>query len=195
MTGRRRRGSVLGAMWGAALAMGLVAVLTGPGVVRAAPAAVIWAQDPDLFDPESGLRLARYSAPTPSDIPGARRVSAAEVRRLVGNGAVAIDVTSQEAGEGQRATIPNAVWLPEAGEGLLFVDAREALAAQLKKGAGGDLNRPVVVFAETDLWLSWNAARRIALMGYSNVNWYPEGVDHWRDLGWALVRVGPGPAD
>ncbi|MBX2855656.1 MAG: PQQ-dependent catabolism-associated CXXCW motif protein [Rhodobacteraceae bacterium] len=167
----------------------------GQSTAWAKPLAVILTEQPGLFDPETGLRLARYNAPTPDDIPGARRADAAEVRRLIGRDAIAIDVSEAEPGAARRATVPNAIWLPEVGEGLLFVDARERLATHLKRNAEGDLNRPVVVFAETDLWTSWNAARRIASMGSANVYWYPEGVAEWRDMGWALTKVRPATAE
>ena len=39
--------------------------------------------------------------------------------------------------------------------------------------------------------MSWNAAKRAVALGYSAVNWYPEGVDGWAAAGGKLVKADP----
>jgi rhodanese-related sulfurtransferase len=42
--------------------------------------------------------------------------------------------------------------------------------------------------------MSWNAAKRILAMGYTNVAWYPEGTDGWTDALLPVVDAQPAPA-
>ena len=159
------------------------------------------AERPDLFDPETGMRLGHYNASPPEDIPGARRVDVAQTRRLIGAGAAAIDVSApahlRDPATGgwpqtaSRETIPNTSWLPGFGEGLLLTERRRYLERILDHLTEGDRNRPVVVFSDSSSWRGWNAARRLSVMGYANVNWFPEGVSGWRERGWAVVLRRP----
>lgn len=41
--------------------------------------------------------------------------------------------------------------------------------------------------------MSWNAAQRIATLGYEQVYWYRLGTDGWLDYGWPLSPVEPVP--
>ena len=47
---------------------------------------------------------------------------------------------------------------------------------------GGDRSAPVVVFCKPDCWASWNAGKRLVRAGYTNVAWFPDGVDAWQEL-------------
>ncbi|MEA1648849.1 hypothetical protein UAJ10_07440 [Nitrospirillum sp. BR 11164] len=37
--------------------------------------------------------------------------------------------------------------------------------------------------------MSWNATKRAAGYGYTNVAWYPDGVDGWRAAGLPLATA------
>jgi PQQ-dependent catabolism-associated CXXCW motif protein len=178
----------------------LLACLAAP--LQAADAAGLRAASPALFDPATGYRLARHQAPVPCDIPApARRVDADETRALLAAGALAVDVAPTEARlvdplDGQwltdsRPSLPGAVWLPDIGWAFL----EPALEIYLVKTLARLLpepERPIVVFCSADCWLSWNAAQRIAALGY-RAHWFAEGTDGWREAGWPLALVAPEP--
>lgn len=162
---------------------------------------------PELFHPETGYRIARQRAPTPLDIPPpAEAVDAAEARRLIEAGAVAIDVNAASRSRydeldgswlvnGVHESLPGATWLPETGRGTLTAEMEAYLRRNLDRLTGGDLDRAVVVFCIADCWMSWNAAQRIAAMGWRRVRWFRLGVDGWLDAGWPLVPVSPVPVE
>ncbi|MGF1660098.1 MAG: PQQ-dependent catabolism-associated CXXCW motif protein [Rubrimonas sp.] len=178
----------------------------GPIGAPARSSAAAKARAPELFDPETGLRVARYRAPTPADAPGARTIGHEGLIAAVAAGAALLDVAPEGAGtwfgppEGwigarPRATIPGALWAPGVGRGPsdpemeAYLDA--ALAHLAREGA-----RPVVVFCFSDCWMSWNAAqrvaRRLAPSGLETL-WHPLGVDGWVEAGGRLATVLPFP--
>lgn len=159
----------------------------------------IMARKPDLFHADTGLRVERYQAPLATDIPGPAQVADfADVLRLQAENALLVDVYSLQNNrfdelDGSwdvrktRQTIPGAIWLPETGRGILAEGIGEYLEAQLAELAAG---RPVVVFCNADCWMSWNAAQRIAALGYVTW-WWPLGIHGWTDEGRALTPVEP----
>ena len=160
---------------------------------------------PDLFHPETGYRIDRQRAPTPEDVPGpARAVSAEEARALIEAGAVAVDVMGAAQSRWDdldgtwlvwkpRPTIAGAVWLPETGRGAPPPEIERYFAENLARLTEGDLARALVFFCVADCWMSWNAAQRAAALGYSDVSWFRDGVDGWRDRGWPLAPAEPVP--
>lgn len=156
---------------------------------------------PDLFHPDTGMRIARQRAPTPEDIPGpARTVDAVEARRMIEAGALALDVAAAAQSRydeldgtwlvsEERLSLPGAVWLPEVGRGVLDERMQAYLARNLP-GAPSD----IVVFCIADCWMSWNAAQRVAALGHA-VGWFRLGTDGWSEMGWPLERVDPVPVD
>ncbi|SMX32809.1 sulfurtransferase [Maliponia aquimaris] len=185
-----------------ALVLLLMLLATPPG---AAPYAEHQARRPDLFDPQTGYRIGRQRAPTPDDIPGpALLVSPLEARDLLAAGAVALDVFAAQQSRFDeldgtwlvseaRLSLPGAVWLPEVGRGVLSEDMTRYLGDNLERLTGGDRTRPLVVFCVADCWMSWNAAQRIAAMGYLRVYWFRLGTDGWLDIGGDLAPVDPVP--
>lgn len=171
----------------------------------AAPYADLQRLRPELFDAQTGYRVGRQRAPTPDDIPGpALLVSPQEARALLGAGAVALDVFAAQQSrfdeldgtwlvpEG-RQSLPGAVWLPEVGRGVLSEEMQMYLADNLERLTAGDRAHPLVVFCLADCWMSWNAAQRIAAMGYQRVYWFRLGTDGWLDIGGTLEPVAPVP--
>jgi PQQ-dependent catabolism-associated CXXCW motif protein len=139
------------------------------------------------------IRRAPYSAPTPMEVPGARVIGTDELKALLSStpAAVLADVAAGEA----HVSLPGAVWLPNAGRGINYLDTVQAeLAEQLAKLTGGEKSLPVVFFCvNSQCWLSYNASLRAAALGYANVHWYRGGIDAWRAAGLPLARLGPSP--
>lgn len=181
--------------------LALCALVCAAAPSLAETAAEARAARPELFDPETGLRVARYRGPTPEDAPGATVADRAGLLAAVARGAALIDVAMDDRGvwfgpeEGwvgarPRATIPGATWLPAVGEGRLEPEIeayfRDALAA-----LSPDRARPVALFCFADCWMSWNAALRLVAWGWRDVLWYPLGTDGWTEAGGRLAAVAP----
>jgi PQQ-dependent catabolism-associated CXXCW motif protein len=139
--------------------------------------------------PTKRLRQQPYHGPTPLMIPGAQAVRTRELRAmLAGPGSpILVDVLSEEG----HVTLAGAVWLSGAGRGANFVDPVQSLLAQLlAQLAGGDKNRALVFFcANSQCWLSYNAALRAVAAGYSKVYWYRGGVEAWIAAGLPTART------
>lgn len=162
---------------------------------------------PDLFHDQTGFRIARHRAPTPEDIPPPVEVVAADqAADLLAKGALAIDVSGALQSRydelegtwlvhGPRETLPGAVWLPEVGRGALEPDMSAYLAHNLEDLTQGDLGRPILVFCVADCWMSWNAAQRVAGLGYGHVFWFRNGTDGWLDSGRPLEPSLPVPVN
>jgi PQQ-dependent catabolism-associated CXXCW motif protein len=89
-------------------------------------------------------------------------------------------------------SIPGAIWMPGAGGGGLDPKFSDAFRDRLGDLTGGDLAYPIVTFCHPDCWGSWNAAKRLARLGYSRVYWYPEGIEGWQvDHDSATVKADP----
>lgn len=162
---------------------------------------------PDLFHPQSGLRIEQQRAPVSDDIPSpAKRVDVEQVAKLQDEGAVLLDVfgalqSRYDELDGTwlvgtpRQSIPGAVWMPEVGRGVLTPEIDAYLTGNLEELTGGDKSVPIVTFCVSDCWMSWNAAQRIARFGYTNVNWFPTGTDGWLESGRKLAQLDPVPVD
>lgn len=188
-------------MTAAARLIAALALLLG-AAAQAETSAEARARAPELFDPATGLRIDRYRAPTPQDIPGAQALDTDAVRAAAAAGAALIDVVAAGAGvyfegEGEwvgwtaHDTIPGAVWLPEVGRGALTPEIEAYFRAALARITGGDRARRLVFFCIADCWMSWNAAQRAASWGHAAADWYPLGTDGWADSGGELVPASP----
>ena len=163
------------------------------------------AKRPELFHPETGLRIARQRAPTPDDVPGAVRANSQKVRQMATDGALMLDVgpalqSRFDDLDGtwlvpqDRQSLPGAVWLPEVGRGTLQPVMQRYLESNLTRLTTTP-DQKIVVFCMADCWMSWNAVQRIGKLGYTNVYWFPEGTDGWLDEGWDLAPIDPVPVD
>ncbi len=177
-------------------------LMTLPAMAETSAEAV--ARKPQLFHAKTGYRIERQRAPTPDDVPGAKRISAADVTAL--KGAIRIDVfgaaqSRYDELDGtwlvstQRMSLPDAVWLPEVGRGTLTETMQGYFADNLEELTDGDHDRALVFFCVADCWMSWNATQRAGAMGYTNVHWFREGTDGWLDEGYKLTEIDPIPVD
>ena len=81
----------------------------------------------------------------------------------------------------QHRSIPGAVWLPGAGAGTEDAAFAAAFRNRAVTLAMGKPATPIVVFCHPDCWASYNAAKRLVALGYSQVYWYPAGMEGWQD--------------
>ncbi|MFN3991101.1 MAG: rhodanese [Erythrobacter sp.] len=184
----------------------LAGMLAGAGAALAAGAAAL-ADEPfakpagaaPLFDSQ-GYRIARYRAPVEADPAPAARIALADALALEpGRDALFIDVMPAEGGVRDAATgawrlaqphstIAGAEWHPEAGRMPADPALWQALESAARRAAP---ERPVILLCRIDCWMSWNAARRLAASGLTNVFWLAEGTDGWHGAGRALVTAVP----
>lgn len=162
------------------------------------------AAQPDV-DPVSGYRMERYQAAVPDQPPAGQRVWIDEVDRLVADErAVLLDVSPIHGAGFDPAsgawrlskphqTLPGAVWLPEVGRGAVDPAIAQWFERQLARLTARDKARAIVVFCNADCWMSWNAVKRAASLGYTNLKWFPEGIDGWKDFDRKLVPATPVP--
>jgi PQQ-dependent catabolism-associated CXXCW motif protein len=152
-----------------------------------------------------GYRLDAYRAPTPATLQGATVLSSAQAEALWRDKRAAfVDVLAQAPRpknlpqdvvwrDKARADIPGSLWLPDTGYGELSDAMQDYLVAGLRKAQAGDPSRPLVFYCQRDCWMSWNAAKRALTLGFKPVDWYPDGVDGWREAGLPLEARQPEP--
>jgi len=135
-----------------------------------------------------------YRSPVPDTVPGAEVLHIPDMQRHVAErDAVMIDVlpaprrpASMRPGtpwlpERHRG-LPGSLWWPEIGRGGIPDTMMMQLRRRLQEVTQDTPSRLVVFFCLTDCWMSWNAARRAADLGF-NAAWFPEGVDGWQAAG------------
>lgn len=181
-------------MWrsSAALALCLAAGFAADSAAQGAP------EEPP------GYRTDHYRAPVPATLHGARVIDTPAAEGLWREqAAIFIDVLPRPVKsdnlpanmvwrEAPHRSIPGAVWLANVGYGVVPEPLLQAFQAQLATLTGGDRARTLVFFCLKDCWMSWNAAKRAVSWGYSNVIWFPDGIDGWGDALLPLADVAPG---
>jgi PQQ-dependent catabolism-associated CXXCW motif protein len=148
---------------------------------------VAHAQPPE---PE-GYRMDDYRAPSPATVAGGVMLDTDAAHQLWESGAaVWIDVLPAPRRPENlppsalwmplpHRDIPGSLWLPDIGRGALNPDVEGyfrdhlATATKLRKDAA------VVFYCLADCWMSWNAAKRAASWGYTQIYWYRDGTDGW----------------
>jgi PQQ-dependent catabolism-associated CXXCW motif protein len=140
--------------------------------------------------PTTELRTAGYHAPTPRAISGGRvvRTTELEAMRAAEPRPYLIDVLGGEA----HRTIAGAFWLRGAGAGDMNAEESRRFLDAVAKFAAGDRNRPIVFFcADSQCWLSHNAALRAIAAGYTNIMWYRGGLTAWFHAGLPMTQSEP----
>jgi PQQ-dependent catabolism-associated CXXCW motif protein len=165
-------------------------------------AVALFAPAPEMLFNAEGYRVAHYRGPVPLGSSEVHRIALPAAARLrPDRDAIFIDVLPAEGGHReadggwrlaqQRESIPGAHWFPEAGRGVLAPDIGPWFERGIARLTGGRRERMLIIFCLADCWMSWNAAKRLRALGYTNVWWLAEGTDGWRDLGRPLSRVMP----
>jgi PQQ-dependent catabolism-associated CXXCW motif protein len=143
--------------------------------------------------PTNTLHLQNFDAPTPTHIQGARTVTTVALQSMMTSDRppVLVDVIGGE----QSVSLPNAVWLRDAGVGRHLDDDVQAwFDLHLSQLTGHDKSRPVVFFCASRMcWLAHNATLRALDLGYTNVYWYRGGRDSWQAAGLPMTPVAPSP--
>lgn len=148
-----------------------------------------------------GYRLLRYRSPTPATHDDAQTVTTAQLQRLMQTtpALVLLDVQPLIWRAGHfiqtepRQQIAGSVWLPNVGQGELESAWAGYYREQLALITRGQQDTPIVIYCTADCWMSWNAVKRAAEWGYTQLYWYREGSDGWRDAGLATVAGQPVP--
>ena len=146
-------------------------------------------------------------AQVPASVPGAVRVTTEEVQALLAaDDVVLIDVLPAPPRPENlpptslwlppvRRNLPGSTWLPNVGYGRLSDGLERYFSRELERLAGGRPDRAVVIYCLADCWMSWNAAKRAAALGYTQVYWYADGTDGWAAAGLPLQRSEPFPME
>ena len=150
-----------------------------------------------------GYRMDDYDAPVPETVAGAYVVDddAAHALWLTGRviffdvmpdiprpASLPKDVLWQGR---KRYSAQGAIWLPYAGFGTLSAENQARFQNDLERHTGGDKSAPMLFLCRADCWMSWNASKRAAAMGYSRVFWYPQGSTGWTFWDWPVERMRP----
>jgi PQQ-dependent catabolism-associated CXXCW motif protein len=153
----------------------------------------------------SGYRMDEYRAPTPATLRGATVLDTEQARALwEKRAAVFVDVLPRPPRPAglpagtiwhpkPRKDLPGSIWLPDTGYGALAPVMEDYLARNLRQATHDDRNYPVVFYCLSECWMSWNAAKRALTLGYTHVDWYPEGTDGWEQAGLPLEPREPMP--
>lgn len=149
-----------------------------------------------------GYRMNKYKAPVPTSVPGALRVNVREAASLKEKGVIFIDVI----GSGQLLTqgiedewlvvrehlsIPESFWLPDVGRGALTKEQETYFTKALFEITKGNKGQSILFYCLKSCWMSWNAAKRSALLGYKNIYWFADGKEGWASAGYQLSEISP----
>lgn len=159
------------------------------------------------FDELTGYRIARYRAALPDTVPGGKRLYTEDVEKLFKEGKVVfVDVmpstgASYDPKTGKwrliksRENIPGSIWLPDVGRGRLSTTLLRYFEENLARISNSDKSRALLFYCQSDCWMAWNAVKRAAELGYSQLYWYPEGTDGWTDWDNPVEPATPVPVD
>jgi PQQ-dependent catabolism-associated CXXCW motif protein len=95
--------------------------------------------------------------------------------------------------EKPHVAIARSIWLPEVGRGALAPETEAYFHRSLAEITAGDKAAILVFYCKRACWMSWNAAKRAASMGYSRVRWYSDGIEGWREAGLPTETIAPRP--
>ncbi|MBE0505632.1 MAG: hypothetical protein IBX50_02800 [Marinospirillum sp.] len=175
-------------------------VCWGCGVILLMSAPSIADDNLPRFSAE-GYRISHYRSPTPETAEGGVRISTEQLQSLVQAqpGSLLIDVQPITWRDGifiyttPRQTLPGSFWLPNVGWGFTEDHWIEYFAGHLYQWTEANRGHPVVIYCTADCWMSWNAVKRAAAWGYTQLYWYREGSDGWLEAGLPLQATHPEP--
>ena len=148
-----------------------------------------------------GYRIGLYRSPTPNHVQGADIIDTVALQTLLTQTPrpVLIDVYRRQWLQGQfiedqrHENLPGSYWLANTGDGDLTPQWQDYFAGNLKKLTAGDSTQPLVFYCRSDCWLSWNAVKRAAAMGYKTLYWYRDGLDAWQAANLPVTPARPEP--
>ena len=152
----------------------------------------------------SGLWQGAMHGDTPNTLKGATVIDTKALADMIRREKpLLLDVVDQDKKSASTSTdipwmpthrsIPGAVWLAGAGSGTSDPAFTAAFKTRIAALTGGDIKKPIVAFCHPHCWGSWNAAKRLVILGYKHVYWYPDGVEGWQSQDDTKI-VRPDPA-
>jgi PQQ-dependent catabolism-associated CXXCW motif protein len=162
------------------------------------------ADAPAVPEPE-GYRLDAYRAPVPATVSGGRAIGTVEAAALWREHRVLfVDVLGAPRRPEQlppdalwkplpRRDIPGSLWLPEVGRGALSPAFDAYFRDSLARATKGDRAAPLVFYCLADCWMSWNATKRAASYGYTQLYWYRDGTTGWEQAPLPTEEATPAP--
>jgi PQQ-dependent catabolism-associated CXXCW motif protein len=159
----------------------------------------VHAQTP-LFSAD-GYRIDLYRSPTPDVMQDAAIIDTPILQTLLEQNPrpVLIDVYRRQWLQGRfiedppHENLPGSHWLANTGDGELTPQWQDYFAGNLKRLTNGDPTRPLVFYCRADCWLSWNAVKRAARLGYKSLYWYRDGLDAWQAANLPVTQASPEP--
>lgn len=148
-----------------------------------------------------GYRLLRYRSPTPPQAEGGTTISTAGLKALLVSEQPPALLNVQPLRWQQGVFllnepflhIPGSLWIPNVGMGELDDGWERYFRRHLRTATAGNNAYAVVIYCRADCWMSWNAVKRAASWGYTNLYWYRDGVDGWREAELELIEAKPEP--
>ena len=178
---------------------------TRRGLLGAIAALGVAPGDPSAPPEPDGYRTSDYRGPTPMTLNGIPALTTPQAARLWKSGAaIFVDTLARPPRPAglpastiwhpkPRYDIPGGVWLADTGYGELSAVMEAYFTAALRSATGGDHGRIIVFYCLANCWMSWNAARRAATLGYTGVRWYRDGTDGWAASHLPLAPREPAP--
>ena len=143
---------------------------------------------PVMQRPEAAMykAVAELGYFTPTMLPGAAVVSAAQVRQLVAAGAVVVDTRSEK--EFKTKHIPLAVFVPYIEKSLkdvAFDPAKDDFSALSKLNK----DKPTIFSCNgAECWKSYKASKVALAKGFKNVYWFRGGLPEWEAAGLQVAQ-------
>ena len=158
-------------------------------------------QDQEELFSFDGYRIIRYRSPTPKKVDGATTIDTHTLQQMLQSDQPPALVNVQPVRwlQGhflQKETfmqIPDSRWIPNVGMGELDEGWEDYFRHHLNVVTKNQQNAALVLYCRADCWMSWNAVKRAAEWGYTNLYWYRDGVDGWREAGLELQAGTPEP--
>ena len=154
----------------------------------------------ELFSFE-GYRIIRYRSPTPQGTDGAKTISTQTLQQMLHSDQppklLNVQPVRWQHGlflqQEPFLQIPGSRWTPNVGMGELDEGWEKYFRYHLEVVTNHQQNAALVLYCRADCWMSWNAIKRAASWGYTNLYWYRDGVDGWRDAGLKMHAGTPEP--
>jgi rhodanese-related sulfurtransferase/ABC-type phosphate/phosphonate transport system substrate-binding protein len=159
-----------------------------------------WFNAPDSTLPGLGKVTTKHAAApykyvaslghfTPAQLPGVKRVRAAEVKELIAQNAVMVDVRSEK--EYNEGHIPGAILVPY-GEKSLKEIAFDPAVDHFAGADKLDRDKPVIFACNgAECWKSYKAAKAAVARGFKTVYWFRGGLPEWKAEGLPVDRAAP----
>ncbi len=157
----------------------------------AASAEVLPAATPGHVQEPDGLYQGALHGYTPNTVKGGTVIDTVALAKLIDEKhPVLLDVAEGDRkppGMGEdmlwlptHRSIAGSVFLQGGGNGTSAPGYGDAFKTRVSVLTGNDKAKPIVTFCHPDCWGSYNAARRLAGLGYTQVYWYRDGVEGWQ---------------